>query len=221
MRDKLRADRARDEYELAIGCELCDPVECTAVDERKLAIVARDIDHETQAVVVRLRQRRVFHLDTFDRGGDAIGEVAAFRRVKQRDDADGKCIPVLFQTVERAKMRAYVLDERVDREGLILLLVSRARETEDAEMRREAGQLRKRLRTHATRARREFHDRGRIPAQPAGAFERKHVRRIGDHLGASSRRNDPVLARRRYDRAHAERRERRQLDRLESFGVRE
>jgi hypothetical protein len=80
---------------------------------------------------------------------------------------------------------------------------------------RQVGALGQRLRTQHLVDRAQAHAGGRLRAQPPRAFERKHVGRIGDDLGAARRRQRAILRRGREARAGSQWRHRRELQRVE------
>lgn len=112
-------------------------------------------------------------------------------------------------------MRAYVFDHRRSYSDVIRPLRRAGRQAENAEMRRESQLLRKWLRADTPMDCRETDDLMRVLLEPASALERQHVRRIGDNFAAAQRREHAILRRQANGRARAERRDRRQFDRLE------
>src|SRR5262245_5127984 len=100
-----------------------------------------------------------------------------------------------FESRERSEVRANVLAQRVDEKPMTAALMSGRHEAKHPKVRRESRQPRNRLRPHAPMTRREAYMRAGVRLQPLRAFEREHVRRIGDDLRAPNRRHDLVLAR--------------------------
>src|SRR5690606_20115637 len=104
VRSQLRPDRAGHEQELAIRCELRDPIESAAIDQWNRASHTRDIDHEAQAVVIGLFELRMSQVDAIDGRSNSLRERSARWCRQERDDPTWKGVAMLLESVERVKM---------------------------------------------------------------------------------------------------------------------
>src|SRR5688572_4788369 len=150
MRHELRAHAAGDEGQALVRRETPDPVERSSVDERNLLrLGASRVDHESEAVIIRVIEGVPFHRQALHGGGDSIGERGTLRCRQDPDAAAGERISMLLESIERGTVRRDVFNKRVDEQPVILPLAPRCGEAEDAEVLRESRTLRKFLRADA------------------------------------------------------------------------
>ena len=104
-----------------------------------LAAAAARADHESQPVIVAMRER----LD--DDGHSAQAARDALRRGlrgtarKNLEDAIRKGVAMLLEPIQRAQMGLHVLGQRLDQQALILAFMACARHAKQPKVCREPG----------------------------------------------------------------------------------